>query len=632
MGNLQCRIAAISLALCSITASGATAQVNITRIVDTIISNTNPNLQNTDFNINGETSIAVNPLNPAQVVISAFNSAWNGNAVLFTSTNSGQTWTQSFSIPPPPGVPAAQTAGCPCDQTFDYGLNNVLFGTTLSSVGNFGNLYTGSTNNPASAASWAWWVIAGNAQTTNQAAGAINFADQPWLIRNRGTANANTDNVFVAYDDFSPIIPNPPNPRLMRVAASINNVPPQFPAGSDPVVGNSAPGPYNPGHRLAADPRNGWVYSLFQNCSANCAAEPKTIQYMLNRSTDQGTTWTLNGSGTGTLVATANSTQGSFPNGVKFGGVNALLGGVLHAAVDPANGDLYYVYGNRDAAGNNRLAIRRMTDNGAGGVNIGAENFVVGGTVQAALPSVAVNNKGVVGVFYYTFNGPSGGFPQFTAWLATSTNQGVTWNAQQLLTFLSPVNDSCPANPAGNNPCLTQRVWFDYMQMKSLNDCFYGSFTGNRAAFGNPNSTPDPVFFKACSSQQFGAFNAVLTEYPNQPGFSINANFTLAAGSNGINPPTEPVTLQIGNFTVTIPPGSFVASVPGYFTFVGVINGISLNVVIRLTSPNNFIFGVIARNVNLTTINPPGPVGITLTIGDDSGTAGVTPIINNATP
>ena len=58
--------------------------------------------------------------------------------------------------------------------------------------------------------------------------------------------------------------------------------------------------------------------------------------------------------------------------------------------------------------------------------------------------------------------------------------------------------------------------------MKSLNDCFYGSFVANRAAFAGPPApaNPDPIFFKACSSQQFGTFNAVLTEYPNQPGFS----------------------------------------------------------------------------------------------------------------
>jgi len=41
--------------------------------------------------------------------------------------------------------------------------------------------------------------------------------------------------------------------------------------------------------------------------------------------------------------------------------VNALLGGVDRAAVDPNNGDVYYVYGNRDAGtGNDRVAIRRI--------------------------------------------------------------------------------------------------------------------------------------------------------------------------------------------------------------------------------------------------------------------------------
>ena len=346
----------------------------------------------------------------------------------------------------------------------------------------------------------------------------------------------------------------------------------------------------------------------------------RRFQYRLNRSTDEGNNWTLNGSATGIVVATANSTQPT----PKFGGVNALLGGVDHAAVDPTNGDLYYVYGNRDGAGNNRLAIRRVTDNGSGGVNVGAENFVVTGTVQAALPQVAVNNQGTLAVFYYTFNGMVSGFPQFSTWLATSTNHGASFTTQLLSTFLSPVTDNGNAR---------QRVWGDYMQMKSLNDCFYGSFVANRVAFGGPFANPDPIFFKACSNQQFGAFNAVLTEYPNWPGFSINSSFTLPGGSNGINPPTEQVTLRIGNFVRIIPTGSFVASgAPGYFTFVGVVNGVSLSVVIRQTTGNNFIFGVIARNVDLTTINPPGVVGITLTIGDDSGTASVTPIINNATP
>ena len=56
----------------------------------------------------------------------------------------------------------------------------------------------------------------------------------------------------------------------------------------------------------------------------------------------------------------------------KFGTVNALLGGADHATTDPRNGDVYYVYGNRDpGTGNDRLAIRRVRASAAGDVTIG---------------------------------------------------------------------------------------------------------------------------------------------------------------------------------------------------------------------------------------------------------------------
>ena len=53
----------------------------------------------------------------------------------------------------------------------------------------------------------------------------------------------------------------------------------------------------------------------------------------------------------------------------KFGTVNALLGGIDHAAVDPKTGAVYYVYGTI-ANGVDRLAIRRLTFTN-GNVNIG---------------------------------------------------------------------------------------------------------------------------------------------------------------------------------------------------------------------------------------------------------------------
>jgi hypothetical protein len=145
-------------------------------------------------------------------------------------------------------------------------------------------------------------------------------------------------------------------------------------------------------------------------------------------------------------------------------------------------------YGNRDSGtGNNRLAIRRLTNNGSGGLTIGAEFFVTG-QVQAALPSVAVNGSGVVGVFYYTFDGMSAGFPMFSAHFVTSNDHGQTFSTDTVLeTFLSSATD---------NANVRQRVLGDYHLVKAVGKTFYGSFTGNGVPFGRSISNHDPIFYK----------------------------------------------------------------------------------------------------------------------------------------
>ena len=438
-------------------------------IVDVVVNNTDPNLTNTDTFNDGETSIAVNPANINEIVITAFSESWGANAPLWRSTDGGNIWTKQFTIPAPPGVAAA---GCPCDQAVDYGRNNQMSGTFLIDD----DIFSGTSTNPASAAAWNWLVIAGVTQRTNHLVpSSFGNADQPWLLVNLDPTTPTQDDVYAAYDDFS----GGPD---MRVAVSFGVDPPNFTV--DNQSGTSTGG-INPGHRLAVDRQTGFVYSLFQRCVGNCGGDPKNINYMLNRSTDGGATWILNGMPGGIIVADADSTQPQ----PKFGTVNALLGGADHAAVDPNNGDVYYVYGSRDAGtGNDRLAIRRIFDNGGGGVTVGPENFVTG-QVEAAIPSVAVASNGIVGVFYYTFDGFSSGFPIFSAHLAQSSDQGVTFSDQVLETFLSSAADN--GNPR-------QRVLGDYMQMKAVGTCFYGAFTGNGVPFGRPFSNHDPIFFRAC--------------------------------------------------------------------------------------------------------------------------------------
>jgi len=438
-------------------------------MVDVVVNNTDPNLTNTDTRNDGEPSIAVNPLDPDEIVIHSDFGGWTGNADVWHSTDAGMTWTRELSVPSPPGAGGA--GGCPCDTAIDYGRGDRFSGTFLTFSPT--NVYSGTSTNPASAAAWSWLLDgSGNAVRTNSV-GAGN-SDQPWLLVNRDPTTSSQDNLYVAYDDFN----GAPD---MRVAVAQGTNPPNFTIDNQSGVST---GGVNPGHRLAVDPGTGSVYSLFQRNIAAGAGGSKNIDYMLNRSINGGATWTLNGSGTGIVVANADSTQPT----PKFGTVNALLGGVLHAAVDPTTGDLYYVYGNRDSGtGNNRLAIRRIQDDGMGGVTVGSQLFVTG-QVQAALPSVAVAGNGIIGVFYYTFDGLStpDSFPIFSAHLSLSDDHAQTFTDQVLLTFLSSAKDN------GNS---RQRVLGDYVQMKARGDTLFGTFTANGVSFGRPFANHDPIFF-----------------------------------------------------------------------------------------------------------------------------------------
>ena len=531
-------------------------------IVDVVINNTNANLTNTDTANDGETSIAINPANPDEIAATAFSGSWpggGGNAPVWHSTDGGLTWTKQFTIPNPTGV---NITG-PNDQALDFGRNSLLSGAFL----NNSDVYSGTTTNAASAAAWSWFLQAAVAQrTNNNVAGSFGNVDQPWILVNRDPTTAAQDNVYVAYDNFGGSNP--------RVAVSYGLNPPNF--TTDQAVGGAFGGSVNPGLRMAKDPNTGFIYALWQQNQGGVAGG-FNVDYMLNRSIDGGATWSLNGAATGIVVANADSTQACSSgcgcpcpsNTFKFGGVNALLGGVDHAAVDPVTGDVYYVYGNRDGVtGNNRLAVRRIVSDGAGGMIVGSENFVTG-QVDAAIPSIAVLTNRTVGVFYYTFDGySSSNFPIFTAHLALSSDFGVSFSDITLLTFLSSAKDcfvdpsfcnaECPMG-ATNSAFCRQRVLGDYMQMKAVGRTFYGMFTGNGAPFGRPFANHDPIFFRVTI--------APVISVPGNVAFQ-----TTCVGSTGTqtlsvcNTGTE--NLQISSITSSDPQFQVTTPTSGYPLFI----------------------------------------------------------------
>jgi uncharacterized repeat protein (TIGR03803 family) len=126
-----------------------------------------------------------------------------------------------------------------------------------------------------------------------------------------------------------------------------------------------------------------------------------------------------------------------------------------------------------------------------------------------------------------------------------------------------------------------------------------------------------------------GTLSIQFSTAPNTDAFILKSSFTLGSTSKGINPSAQPVTFQVGTLAMTIPPGSFTGTVTssafGPFFFTGTINGVSLHAVIAPTGAKRFSFQAGAQNASFTgTVNP---VPVTLTIGNNNGTASVSATI-----
>jgi hypothetical protein len=217
-------------------------------VVDTVVNNTDSNLQLTDTFNDGEISIAVRPRHPDQLVITAFSGSWGLRAPLWQSRNRGNSWTKAFTVNPPPG--AAGVPGCPCDQTVDFTQFRDLAGAFLTFSPD--NIFSALNRNPAALTFNYFESSPGVAQATNHLDG-VNDVDQPWLLVGP-QPGATGENVYVAYDNFLGA------PDMHVAVAAVTS---QLNFTTDNISGFST-GFVNPGHRLAIDPSSGAVYSLFQ--------------------------------------------------------------------------------------------------------------------------------------------------------------------------------------------------------------------------------------------------------------------------------------------------------------------------------------------------------------------------------
>lgn len=103
---------------------------------------------------------------------------------------------------------------------------------------------------------------------------------------------------------------------------------------------------------------------------------------------------------------------------------------------------------------------------------------------------------------------------------------------------------------------------------------------------------------------------------------NLGIRFALGAGSDGIAPQTEAVTVGFGAREFTIPAGAFKPGPFGSFLFQGVVDGMSMDAAIYRERDGTYTCGVSATRADLTgTVNP---VPVRLAIGNDGGGTSIT--------
>jgi hypothetical protein len=138
------------------------------------------------------------------------------------------------------------------------------------------------------------------------------------------------------------------------------------------------------------------------------------------------------------------------------------------------------------------------------------------------------------------------------------------------------------------------------------------------------------TFTPPAASVPFASFTAAVAfdrgPRANDDELRMGGVFTLGGGSNGVNPLTEEVALQVGSFSATIPAGAFRRDRFGLLRFDGSIGG--HHVLVILTPLGGGQYAVVAE---VETLELPGtrtPVTVALRIGNDAGSVTVTPLID----
>jgi hypothetical protein len=442
-----------------------------------------PNSERFEASQNSEPSIAVNPMNPMQMVASAFPDAY------YVSTNGGTTWSPfgtldhgdtSLAWSPDGSKVLATTLGLA-----DSGANINTFSSTVAAM-NFGNPIN-----------------------TFPPIGSTRGLDQPWI--ETGPANQ----VYVGYNG-----PSPPNAPGATAAILVS------PDGGNtygaPITLDRAPGKFfdDPSVREAVN--NNTVYVAFDRytdiISDNADGQRWASQLVVERSDNAGADSfkALGTDGNGVVVATPTVPfagpavgGGTLPNTVLTFGMNRSDIGTA-IAVNPSNSnDVVVAYS----------SVTKYVQGQTGVIQVGVQESMDGGkswtqkfmspdAIRSGDSSVAILANGAIGLLYDSYDPLTN---KLSVHLVTTTNDFKTAPTDMTLAIQT--------NPLTGSP--PQPYLGDYINIVGVGNTFYGVFSALNKDNGtdaliNP-SNPASVIFQRSSTGTPGTPNFQISDANGAP-------------------------------------------------------------------------------------------------------------------
>jgi PEP-CTERM motif len=400
-----------------------------------------PKTDSAESGQNSEPSIAVNPLNPNQMIAGAFNSELIGNdggTPFWMSTNKGATWSDF-------GILGSS------DKTLAWRRDGVAALTVTLNLDNFDPLTTyqsGATN------------FGSPINTT-----PIQSADQPWI------RTGPSGQTYVASNNF-----NAANAggKTASIAVSSNN---GVTFGATVVLEtvNPAGGQDAPSVRTAV--KGSTVYAAFTRWGGAVVDNNQAIfpgsQVVVVKSTNAGASFSAG--------VTAATTTGYFANtedtALTLG--QERTSSDIAIAVDPNNADHVVVaYGDAGAVNSGvlQLHVAESTDGGA----TWTQKFTTAASVRSALPALSILANGEIGLLYASYDPMTDDLSQH--FVTTKNDFATTDNS-----LLGVQSNGTPLSEF--DPYLG-----DFYDLTSVGNEFYGIFSASNGDNGTDALFADAIY------------------------------------------------------------------------------------------------------------------------------------------